>query len=129
MKKLILAVTLIIGPTVGLGLGAALSAFAQEKVLTDVPTPLTASEKKDIEILTLKAQLTSAQRTISDLQGAVGACQAQLGPLQFEQNRETLLSEQKVLKERVEKARPGFVFDPATGKFEKRPDPPPPVKR
>ena len=75
-----------------------------------------ADVKKDIEILTLKAQLTTASKQISDLQAAIGGCQAQLGPLQLERNQAALSAEQKTLIEKYEKANPGFTLDPATWK-------------
>jgi len=90
----------------------------------DVPAPLTADEKKDIDLLTLKAQLASATKMISDLQAAVGACQGQLGPAQFEQNKQALTAEQAALKDAIEKARPGWTWNAATGAFTKKPDPP-----
>lgn len=93
----------------------------QPTPLTPVATPLTATEKKDIEILTLKAQLAAAQKRISDLQVDVGVCQAVLGPAQFEQQRQGLTGEQQALKDAIEKARPGFLWDPATGTFTVKP--------
>lgn len=87
-------------------------------------SPLTAAEKKDIELLTLKASLASAYRQVADLQASLGACQAQLGPVQFEQNRQALTAEQAALKDAIEKARPGYTWDPQSGAFAKKPDPP-----
>lgn len=88
------------------------------------PAPLTAVEQKDIEILTLKAQLASAYKKIADIASDVGQCHAALGPLQFEQNRQALTQEQTAIKDAIEKARPGYTWNPDTGAFTKKPDPP-----
>lgn len=91
--------------------------WAQEQ-----PAP-SAAVKKDIEILTLKAQLTTATKQISDLQAAIGGCQAQLGPLALERNQAALGAEQKTIIETYEKANPGFTLDPGTWKPVKKPEP------
>lgn len=98
---------------------------APSAAAVSAPTPLSASEKKDIELLTLRAQLASALRRISDLQIDVGACQAVAGPAQFEQNRQALTDEQRRLKEAIELLRPGFEWNPSTGVFTAKPAPVP----
>jgi hypothetical protein len=65
--------------------------------------------------------LTSLSKQVSDLKADVGACSAQLGPAQFEQNRQALTAEQTALKDRIEKARPGFSWDPNSGVFTAKP--------
>lgn len=85
---------------------------------TQEPAP-----SKDIEILNLKAQLTTATKQISDLQAAIGGCQAQLGPLALERNQAALGAEQKSIIETYEKANPGFTLDPSTWKPVKKPEP------
>lgn len=88
------------------------------------PAPLTAAEQKDIEVLTLKAQLAAAYKQISALEVDIGQCHGALGPLQFEQNKHMLTSEQTALKDAIEKVRPGYAWNPETGAFTKKPDPP-----
>lgn len=83
--------------------------------------PLTDLERKDIEILTLKAQLAAAYKRLSDVQAELGTCAAVAGPAQFEQNKQTLSDEQAALKDRIEKARPGYTWDPQTGAFTPKP--------
>jgi hypothetical protein len=94
--------------------------LAQEKPVAPpvavVAPALTADEQKDHDILGLKAQLTTALKTISELQAALGACYGQLGPYQQQQNGQALEQETKALKERVEQ-RTGYAWDPDTGKF------------
>lgn len=90
--------------------------------ITAAPEP-SAEVQKDFEVLTLKAQLTQATKQISELQAAVGACQAQLAPLQFEQNRTALQTEQKSIIDKYERANPGFTIDVQTGKPVKKPEP------
>lgn len=96
---------------------------AQDK--PSAPTAVSAEPspeiQKDLEVLALKAQLTQATKQVSDLQAAVGVCQSQLGPLQFEQNKLALQAEQRSIIEKFEKANPGFTLDPATGKSVKKP--------
>ena len=99
----------------------AIIAFAQ--VVTPAPS---AEVKKDIEILTLKAQLTTATKQLSDLQAAIGGCQAQLGPLVLERNQGALEAEKKGIIEKYEKTNPGFTLDPSTLAPVKKPDPPVP---
>lgn len=89
--------------------------------IAQAPADLTTLEKKDIEILTLKAQLTAAYKRLSDAQSDVGLCQAQLGPAQFDQNKQALAAEQAALKTRIEQARPGYTWDPQTGAFTPKP--------
>lgn len=50
-----------------------------------------------------------------------GICQARLGPVQLEQDGQALNAEQAALKEAIEKARPGYTWDPTTGKFVRKP--------
>lgn len=77
---------------------------------------LSADVQKDLEVLALKSQLTTALKQLSDLQAAVGGCQAQLGPLQLERNQAALDAEQKGIIEKYEKANPGFTLDHTTMK-------------
>lgn len=94
------------------------------KDTSPTPAPLTDAEKKDIEVITLKAQLAAAYKQISALEADVGQCHAALGPLQFEQNKQTLTEQQGALKTAIEQARPGYAWNPETGAFTKKPDPP-----
>lgn len=86
------------------------------------PAPLTHAEQQDLTILSLKAQLASAAQQVSALKADIGACHAQLGPAQFEQNRQALTGEQSALKAQIEKARGDlWSWDPATGTFSVKP--------
>lgn len=100
----------------------ATGSFAQE------PPALSVEQKKDAEILALRAQLTSAMRQVSDLKAGIGACEAQLGPLQFEQNKQALEQEQAVLVADYEKKNPGWTLDATTGKGVKKPEAPKPAE-
>lgn len=89
------------------------------------PPSLTAIEEKDKEILALHRQLTTAYKTIAELQGALGTCQGTLGPYQLSQNQQALSAEQMALKTRVQE-RTGYAWDPETGKFGEKLPPPEP---
>ncbi len=87
----------------------------------DAAPPFTDAAKKDAELLSAHAQLVAAMKEISDLKVSVGSCQAVLGPLQLDQNRQALQAEQAALVADYEKTNPGFTLDGKTGLPAKKP--------
>lgn len=119
-RKFLTAATVVV-LLVGIGGPVRAAAQAPVKPSNEASEP-SAEVRKDLEILSLHAQLASLTKQVSDLQAEIGACQAQLGPLQFDQNRVAWLAEQKAITEKYEKERPGWTLD-AGGKPVKKAEP------
>lgn len=93
------------------------------------PEVFTEMERAKVDIINLKAQLVDLLRRNSDLQASYGNCQSQLGPLQQKENIETIQKSIATTKQEVEKAHPGWTYDPASGQLmalepEKKPESP-----
>lgn len=105
MKRLILILALALTP-----------ALHAQQPAPDAPK-LTTEEDLRWQILQLETQLETA---ISQ----VNACQGQLGQWRAKAQSLQLSADEQVLKKFIEERHPGYDWDPKTGAFSKRPDPP-----
>lgn len=114
---------------IGLIVLGGLSALVAQTPATDKP-PVSAQKLSDLEQLkldniSLKSQLVDILKQNSALQAQSGKCQEQLGPLQSKEYGSAVKQELDTLKTDVEKAHPGFEWDPASNTFKvKAPDAP-----
>lgn len=77
--------------------------FAQEPTLSE-------AEKLKIENLNLKLQLAQTMVKLEQLEADLASCQVKLSIPEFDKAAQELVGE-------IEKAHPGYIFDPQSGSF------------
>jgi hypothetical protein len=79
-------------------------------------------EAKLSEVEALKVQVLQLRVQLANVQAEADACRGVLGQYRVAKASEDLTAEEQQLKAAIEKAHPGFEWNPRTGALVKRPD-------
>lgn len=91
---------------------AAVLSFGLDAIAQTPTAQLTREEQLDQRVFQLELALETATKETNDCRGA-------LGPYRASVRGQELASEELALKARIDRAHPGFSYDPRTGQFTK----------
>lgn len=92
---------------------AAASLAAQSPALSEC-------ERAKVDIIALQDQLRELRKHNADLMAEIGRLHQAIGPLQDEKTRQAIQRSLAELKAEIERAHPGYAWEPATGLVRKQ---------